>query len=85
MDYAFKEHTIEAVEGMRFYLATDGFLDQNGGEKGFPFGKKRFQALLVEYARLSMAEQKKIFMQKLLEYQGDNERNDDIAVVGFEI
>ena len=33
---------------MQFYLTTDGYLDQNGGEKSFPFNKKRFKALLDE-------------------------------------
>ena len=32
-----------------------------------------------------MQEQKQLFCNRLLEYQGDNERNDDITVIGFEI
>ncbi|MCU7834988.1 MAG: hypothetical protein KZQ83_06990, partial [gamma proteobacterium symbiont of Taylorina sp.] len=55
------------------YLATDGFLDQNGGKKGFPFGNKRFKKLLLEINHETMADQKQ------------NERNDDITVIGVKI
>jgi serine phosphatase RsbU (regulator of sigma subunit) len=84
-NYEFKEHVIEVEEGMKFYITTDGYLDQNGGEKGFPFGKKRFKQIVEEGYNLSMDKQKEIFIKKLTEYQKDNERNDDITVIGFEI
>ena len=42
--YEFQDHIIEVKDGMSFYLTTDGYLDQNGGDKSFPFGKKRFRA-----------------------------------------
>ena len=84
-NYEFKEHVIEVEEGMKFYITTDGYLDQNGGEKGFPFGKKRFKSLIQETQSYNMHEQKQLFCDKLLEYQGDNERNDDMNIVAFEI
>ena len=40
MDYEYKETIIEVKEGMQFYCTTDEYIDQNGGEKDFPFGKK---------------------------------------------
>lgn len=84
-NYEFKEHLIEAKEGMQFYLVSDGYLDQNGGEKGFPFGKKRFQKILEENQNISMNEQKDILLSELNIYQGEEERNDDISVVGIKI
>jgi len=41
----FKDHSIEIDRETRFYMVTDGFLDQNGGAKGYPYGKKRFFSL----------------------------------------
>jgi hypothetical protein len=87
-DYQYKEHVIEVKEGMKFYLTTDGYLDQNGGEKGFPFGKKRFSNIIKEYNEEPMAEQQTVFLYEMLDYESmieDNERNDDMTVIGFEI
>ena len=85
INYNYKEHTIQVKDGMKFYITTDGFLDQNGGEKGFPFGKKRFKKIIEENYSKPMKEQKHIFLETLAKYQGNNERNDDITLIGFEI
>jgi len=84
-NYKYEEITLEVEEGMRFFITTDGYIDQNGGEKGFPFGKKRFKNIIKENSNLKMDKLKEVFIKKLLEYQRDNERTDDITVVGFEI
>jgi len=84
-NYSYKEVILNVNEGMRFYLSTDGFLDQIGGDKGFSFGKKRFKKLIEELKDVSLKKQKQLFLQKLNEYQGDNERVDDVTVIGVEI
>ena len=85
IDFEFKEHTIQVKKGMQFYLTTDGYLDQNGGEKGFPFGKARFKALIQKHFKESMADQKEHFLYTLKTYQGQEETNDDVTLVGFKI
>jgi PAS domain S-box-containing protein len=84
-DFEFKDHTIEVSEGMNFYLATDGYSDQNGGTKGFPFGKKRFTNIINEYMNESFADQQEILLDELALYQGDEDRNDDVTLIGFKI
>jgi len=84
-DYEFKEHLIEINEGMQLYLTTDGYLDQKGGEKGFCFGKKRFQKLLSSFGNNPMQEQENILLNHLSDYQGNYERNDDVTVIGLKI
>jgi len=87
-DYEYKETVISVHSGMKFYCTTDGYLDQNGGEKGFPFGKRRFENIIKEYYQESMADQQEVFLYTLDEYESmidDNERNDDVTVIGFEI
>lgn len=84
-NFEFKEHVITTQKGMSFYLSTDGYLDQNGGAKGFPFGKRRFAQLIEEFHSYSCADQQEQFLYTLMEYQGVEERNDDIAVVGVKI
>ena len=81
----FDQHTIEYDKIESFYLTTDGFIDQNGGAKGFPFGKRQFFALLEKNYTCSMQEQKEILKDRLLVYQAEEERNDDITVIGFKL
>jgi PAS domain S-box-containing protein len=83
LEFEFSPHTIKIEAGMSFYLSTDGFIDQLGGDKRLPFGNKRFRALLQEIKDLSFEEQSKKIMQAFKEYKGDNDRQDDVTVVGF--
>ncbi|NPA11378.1 MAG: SpoIIE family protein phosphatase [Epsilonproteobacteria bacterium] len=80
----YTEYTLKVKEGMKFYITTDGYLDQIGGEKDFPFGKKRFKNLINDIHNLPMQKQKEIFIKTLKEYSND-EQNDDVTVIGFEI
>ena len=88
MNYEYKETVIDVKEGMKFYCTTDGYLDQNGGAKGFPFGKKRFSKIIQEHNEESMAKFQKILEVDMMKYENeivDNDRNDDMTVIGFEI
>jgi PAS domain S-box-containing protein len=84
-NFEFKEHIVEAKEGMSFYLTTDGYLDQNGGAKGFPFGKSRFSEIITSNTNESLADVQEILLNSLSEYQGDEDRNDDVTIIGFKI
>ncbi|QKF67939.1 BvgS-like domain-containing signal transduction protein (PAS domain) [Arcobacter venerupis] len=84
-NFEFKEFIIDVKDGMQFYLTTDGYLDQNGGDKSFPFGKKRFKKILEENYNLPFADQQEILLYDMQAYQGEEERNDDITIVGIKI
>jgi len=84
-DFEFKEHVIKVKKGMNFYLATDGYFDQNGGENSFPFGKRKFKNILDKYMYESFADQQEILLDELSTYQGTEDRNDDVTVIGFRI
>lgn len=66
-----------------FYLCTDGFLDQAGGELGFGFGSSRFADMLREHARLPLQEQSRAFSETLAAYQGAYPQRDDITMLCF--
>ena len=83
--YEFKDHIIDVSKETYVYLSTDGFIDQNGGEKGFPFGRKRFKKLLEENYELPFAEQRKRFINTIENYRGEAEKNDDMTVLGIKI
>ncbi len=85
VNYEFTEHIIDVEDNMKFYITTDGYLDQNGGEKGFPFGKKRFKNIIQECNNEEFINQQEIFLDTLYEYQGKEETNDDITLISFKI
>ncbi len=83
--FEFKEHIIDISEDVQFYLTTDGYLDQNGGEKGFPFGRRKFSTMIEKHYMESLADQQEVFLEELYKYQGNENRNDDITLIGFKI
>jgi len=83
VDFEFRTYHVDLSDNISFYLTTDGFIDQLGGEKGFPFGNRRFKALLLENCRERFEVQQERLLTAFNEYKGDNERRDDLTVVGF--
>ncbi|MBU1330248.1 MAG: biofilm regulation protein phosphatase SiaA [Gammaproteobacteria bacterium] len=69
--------------GRTFYLTTDGFLDQAGGELGYGFGNSRFAEMIRMHARRPLVEQGEAFSEVLAAYQGDYAQRDDITMLCF--
>ena len=87
-NYEYKQNIIKTTAGMKFYLSTDGYIDQNGGHKSFPFGNKKYSSLIKDIYKLPMKEQKAIFQETIKSYEKESkidERNDDITLFAFEI
>jgi serine phosphatase RsbU (regulator of sigma subunit) len=80
-DYASQE--LPLSPGRTFYLTTDGFLDQAGGEHGFGFGSTRFIQMLKTVAGLPLAAQREALEQALAQYRGDLPQRDDITILSF--
>jgi PAS domain S-box-containing protein len=84
-NYNFTDHNIDVDDSTSLYLTTDGYLDQNGGNKGFPFGKRDFTQLIKDNKDKTFASQRTIFMDALSDYQAKEERNDDVTMIGLKI
>ncbi len=84
-NYEFTQHSIDTQDNMKFYISTDGFLDQNGGKKSFPFGKRKFKDIINKSHNEKFVNQEKMFLDTLLDYQGNEETNDDITMIAFKI
>jgi serine phosphatase RsbU (regulator of sigma subunit) len=84
-DYEFKEKVVDISSPKKIYITTDGYLDQTGGEKNFCFGRKKFVKLIEDNFHESFHEQKEIFEDTITSYQGNQDRKDDITVIGFEV
>jgi serine phosphatase RsbU (regulator of sigma subunit) len=85
----FTNHEMVANKGDIFYLFTDGYSDQFGGERGKKFMSRNFKNLLAENAHKPMSEQGKILDTTIEEWKsayGDGlEQVDDITVLGIRI
>ncbi len=79
----FTNKTIKLIKGDTFYLFSDGYMDQFGGEKNKKFKPHRFQNLIRDIHHKSMEEQKEILYLTLEEWKGDKEQVDDIIIIGF--
>ncbi len=83
-DYEFTTHEID-IKNRNFYITTDGYLDQHGGEKDKRYNRKRFIKLLEENMHKDLKTQGEIYIDEIEEYMGTNEQRDDITVIGFKI
>lgn len=84
-DHLFTSHELSVRGDERFYLVTDGFLDEGGGPKGFGFGQPRFEDMLKTHARVPLAEQAALFEAILTAYRGERAQRDDITLLGFSL
>jgi len=81
--FRFTNQEAPLAADQRFYLFSDGILDQNGGPRGFGFGQRRLREAILAMGAEPMARQRAILEKLLLEYQGSNLQRDDITCVGF--
>ncbi|PCH96854.1 MAG: hypothetical protein COB85_03240 [Bacteroidetes bacterium] len=81
----FTTHTFTLEPGDSFYIFSDGYVDQFGGEKGKKFKSKAFKALLLSIQDKTMEEQHIIIKQEFDAWKGDLEQVDDVCVIGVKV
>jgi DNA-binding response OmpR family regulator len=81
----YSQAVVELQPGMRFYMSSDGLIDQVGSEVRRGFGKARLLELLARIGDRPMAEQRAVVWQALLDHQGSESRRDDVSVIGFQL
>ncbi len=82
---SFTNHEFEATKGTCFYMYTDGYPDQFGGEKGKKFKYKKLEELLLENHSKDFDEQLHLLNAKFINWKGNLEQVDDVCVVGIRI
>ena len=82
-DRKFTAHTVKINKGDTFYMASDGYADQFGGEKGKKFMVKRFNELLLAMQAQSMDEQCKTLDETFENWRGNYQQIDDILIIGL--
>jgi len=83
--FKYKNHQITYKPDDTFFLLTDGFLDQNGGSRDYPLGKKRFKQMLNDNADKPFDQLKQIIEKELSDYMNGEPQRDDITMIGFKL
>lgn len=79
----FKNYVLSYEKNDTFYIFTDGYADQFGGEFGKKLLSKNLKNILLTIQELSMAEQE-IYLKKYFEkWKGKQEQVDDVLIIGI--
>lgn len=84
-DKSFTNHEVQLEIGDTFYIFSDGFIDQIGGENNHRFTSERFKKLLLTIYDQPLYEQKEILEKTLKDWMGENSQRDDILVIGVRV
>ena len=81
----FTAHTLQPKKGTRFYLLTDGYLDQFGGKYGKKYSSRRFQFFIEKMQENHIYELQHEVERNFIEWKGSEKQIDDVLVIGFEV
>ena len=81
----FTTHQIEHQENSIFFLMTDGYPDQFGGEKGKKFKYKQLEDLLLAISAKPLTEQKQVLSKSFDDWKGNLEQVDDVTIIGIRV
>ncbi len=85
IEFPFVNHIFDIQKGDIFYLTSDGYRDQFGGEKGTKYLHRNFKNLLQEIHTESFFVQKEKLEAEHYRWRGDLEQTDDILIMGFQV
>jgi len=80
----FTNHEIEIEPGDRFYLFSDGPVDQFGGPDNRRFNRKRFAQAVLDVQGYEMTQHAQRIGQMIQEWQGGAEQTDDMLLMCLE-
>jgi len=84
-DEDYSTYIVQMHKGDTFYMFTDGYTDQFGGEEGKKLSAKRFGELLLSIQDKSMPEQEKELLSFFQNWKKDMAQQDDILVLGVRV
>ncbi|MBN1187658.1 MAG: SpoIIE family protein phosphatase [Bacteroidales bacterium] len=87
IDISFSSIEIDIEVGHSFYIFSDGYVDQFGGEKGKKFMSKAFKEYILKIQNFPMEEQRKMLNDNIEEWMtiGQYGQVDDQLVIGVKI
>ncbi len=80
--YTSNEIKLEAED--KFYLFTDGYIDQFGGSDSKKYMYRRFRHLLLNINKYDFDTQREIIHKNFIDWSGEEEQVDDVLIFGFQ-
>lgn len=80
----YEEHEFELNGDAKFYMSSDGYADQFGGDRGKKYKVKQMKEFIMSICGQPYEQQKSALETELIDWMGDHEQIDDVCVVGFE-
>lgn len=84
-NFEYEEHAITLEKGDSFYVFSDGYADQFGGDKNKKLTTKRFKDYLLQIKDKPMSEQQTDLEAFVNSWKGNTEQVDDILVIGVKL
>jgi len=75
-------HTLQLQEGDAFYIFSDGYADQDGGENRKKLKTKNFKQILLDIQYKTMEEQEQYLYNFMKDWKTKIEQVDDMLVIG---
>ncbi|TAE73183.1 MAG: HAMP domain-containing protein [Bacteroidetes bacterium] len=85
LDRNYEKHVIDITSDTMFYLLSDGYQDQFGGERGRKYMIKQLKEVFLNINHLPMDEQQKILALNFFEWLGRERQIDDVLVMGVRV
>jgi len=79
----YEQFEIDFLDNDMFYMSTDGYRDQFGGEENKKYTKPRFKKLLHSISALPTQTQHAYLTTEFDEWKRDYTQTDDVLVMGF--
>jgi transcriptional regulator with GAF, ATPase, and Fis domain len=81
----FEQIEIDVKPGDIFYMLTDGYADQFGGDEGKKFKFKNFKQLVLDISGKPLKDQRNVLDERFEAWKGSLEQIDDVCVIGIKI
>lgn len=81
----FENREVAIEDQDMFYIFSDGFMDQFGGEFDKRYTQKRFQNMLLQIHSEPVSQQMALLEKNLEEWKGESVQIDDILVMGIRL
>ncbi len=85
IEHSYISHVFDIQVPTSFYIFSDGYADQFGGESNKKFSIQKLKELLLSIHLQDMEIQKNIVEQTLAHWQNTNKQIDDILLIGFKL
>lgn len=81
----FTNHQFKLNSGDSFYLFSDGFMDQFGGQNGKKYKYSKFRAFLLSIQNEKLKKQGILLEREFIEWKGNLEQLDDVCIIGVRL